>query len=549
MRTMKLVCVLAGALTLEACLPTGDLKTYATDAAKIGAVRAERVTECLKSPHSTWQPLASSSGSGSSMTTMSLVPTMDSTAAAAQSPARPPRLSPIGADLDALAEAINGRSEGASTFSTATIQRSTATLQTLPPLVFRSKLLATHATIVNTMATTEAAAPALPRRAQAAAELIAQIDPIAKRRLADGAERTNAILAHRTFQELQRVHEAARNATENQDGRVSFSFGASDLADLSRHINEAAMAEDFDAATEHQDLAADLKLLRLHIAGGAGLAAEIAQHRLTADAWRLAGRYLGAYFRNGRFIDGTVTAPKLAVLVPEISTVPGTLRDRLEAEFAKVNSYRLSPQEGGFVTRLGVKHVIAPYGVELNLGAFAPAAAGQTAPRLFSVSSVDFATIAADVTRIALEAAFDAINGLPTADGATGSAASDGYAPLPRLSDLYKSGEVKDAKGRLWYKITAAEMSEMLKLANQAETATGAIASQVVRGVNFLAINNEALAKVLETAISLPVRKGSESVSWCWFASQEVTSGSATASYMATQARLSVATWRLDITR
>jgi hypothetical protein len=456
----------------------------------------------------------------------------------------------IDANLDALVEAIKERPENNRTFNIATTQQNAAAGRPLPPLVFRSNFLsASTAATANTLGATDTPAAAIARRAQATTDLIAQMDPIAKRRLADGAARTDAIVAHRAFQELQRVHETARNAMANQDGQASFSFGASDLADLSKQINEAAMAEDFDVAAEHQDLAADLKLLSLHITGSSGLATEVEQHRLKADAWRLAGRYLGAYFRNGRFIDGTVTVPKLAVLVPEISTLPTALRDRLEAEFVKVNSYRLSPQEGGFVTRLGVKHVIAPYGVELNLAAFAPAAAGQTAPRLFSVSSVDFSTIAADVTRIALEAAFDAINGLPTADGATGSAASDGYAPLPRLSDLYKAGEVKDTKGRLWYKITGTEMSEMLKLANQGETATGAIASQVVRGVNFLAINNEALAKVLETAISLPVRKGAESVSWCWFASQEVVDGSATASYMATQARLSVATWRLEITK
>jgi len=41
------------------------------------------------------------------------------------------------------------------------------------------------------------------------------------------------------------------------------------------------------------------------------------------------------------------------------------------------------------------------------------------------------------------------------------------------------------------------------------------VTGQVIRGIGWVSLNNEALAKLIETAAGVVVRKGAEKVAWC----------------------------------
>lgn len=532
------VITLMGALALGGCLPTGELKTYATDAAKVGNDRAARVTQCMAAPEVTWLPPSATGGEKTTLMALRRLPEHGPVGPLEHlehpiAPGRLPEL-PTTVKLSEGAKQTRDLLASHQARDGATVMSLTGRFDFGRHIELRSKLLSNiqpasiSATPTNLFSELPTQTPLTLANVEEALKRVEALRPEASMQFEAADLFTRKIIEHDAYIALHGIYEKSATRPASRGTQAAFSVSASRVADLSSTINEAAMADAFSVAAEHHHILADLASMRSMLRSGPGATAEVqtsTRHRTLADGWNLAARYLGAYFRNGRFIDGRVSLPKLEDAVPEVKNLPKAVRDALEQEFAKVNALKLVPQDGGFITRFGVKHVIAPYSVELNFAALTPPPDQATAPRLLSLSTVDFSTIAADVTRVVLEALFDNWNGLPATDSATGALAEDGFSPLPKLSDLYQPNTTIRAAsvGGQWSKVTTEDMNQMLKIANQAETTTGAIASQLVRGVNFLAINNEALAKVLETAISVPVRKGSELVTWCWFASRPVT--------------------------
>jgi hypothetical protein len=54
--------------------------------------------------------------------------------------------------------------------------------------------------------------------------------------------------------------------------------------------------------------------------------------------------------------------------------------------------------------------------------------------------------------------------------------------------------------------------------ANRAEGVVGSATGQAIRGISWLSLNNEALAKMIETAVGVAARKGTEKLAWCVYA-------------------------------
>ena len=67
-------------------------------------------------------------------------------------------------------------------------------------------------------------------------------------------------------------------------------------------------------------------------------------------------------------------------------------------------------------------------------------------------------------------------------------------------------------------KVSADDFAEVNRISNQAEAAVSSIITPAIRGAGWGSLNNEALAKLIETLVSVTVRKVTEKAAWCWYA-------------------------------
>ncbi|HMB54367.1 MAG TPA: hypothetical protein VKU40_13695, partial [Thermoanaerobaculia bacterium] len=122
------------------------------------------------------------------------------------------------------------------------------------------------------------------------------------------------------------------------------------------------------------------------------------------------------------------------------------------------------------------------------------------------VSKVDFTRVGSDLVRVALEAIFDAHEGLPAVSDATGvtlDGAADGVAGLPVFAP---TGTV-----------SAADFGAVNTLSTRTEATVGAVVGRAIRGGGPIALNNDALADLLTTAVAVTVAKAGEKASWCFY--------------------------------
>ena len=63
--------------------------------------------------------------------------------------------------------------------------------------------------------------------------------------------------------------------------------------------------------------------------------------------------------------------------------------------------------------------------------------------------------------------------------------------------------------------VKATQFSKVNDYASQAESVAATATGQIIRGVSWLSLNNEALAKLIETAVGVIARKATEKVAWC----------------------------------
>jgi hypothetical protein len=231
--------------------------------------------------------------------------------------------------------------------------------------------------------------------------------------------------------------------------------------------------------------------------------AQIAQ---SIDYSKQIGAYLSAYFDNGDFISLSVDPSNLqASALAELQAKLGLSADAAKAAVGDLlkqltgqtpgtdGKYHLitSKDNGGFVTRGGDKYSFPTISVTITPGA----------SHLVSATKVDFPQIGADIIRVYIEAVGDLWGQLPGTQKSTGVKSA-------LLREYGKDASKKE-------QVSETDFMKVNSISSTAETATASVTGQVIRGIGWVSLNNEALAKLIETAVGVVARKGTEKVAWC----------------------------------
>jgi hypothetical protein len=145
--------------------------------------------------------------------------------------------------------------------------------------------------------------------------------------------------------------------------------------------------------------------------------------------------------------------------------------------------------KSGFVTRSGAKYVFP--GISVTISPLANASV--------EVAKVDLVQVGADMVRVLIEATGDAYFHVPGDAGSTGVAA--------KVIDSYQ--------GKTPQVPSPDDVAVVESWAAQAEAIAGTAVGQVIRGGGWVSLNNEAVAKLIETAVAVAARKGTEKTAWC----------------------------------
>jgi hypothetical protein len=126
-----------------------------------------------------------------------------------------------------------------------------------------------------------------------------------------------------------------------------------------------------------------------------------------------------------------------------------------------------------------------------------------SAEKVVSWGDIDLKAIGAQLLRVFLEAVFDAQLGVPGAPSATGVGLPAEYR-LPTFEpvDANQAG------------VTLAEFNSLNDWSGRAEGIAGSGIGQLIRGIGWISLNNEALASLIETAVGVTVRKLVEAALW-----------------------------------
>jgi hypothetical protein len=231
-----------------------------------------------------------------------------------------------------------------------------------------------------------------------------------------------------------------------------------------------------------------------------------AQALKTAIAYTsTAGAYLSAYFENGHFVSLTIDPSALkASAESELEnklhlpsdSAKAAVEDLLKQIDPKAvgsdGQYHIltAANDGGFFTRGGDPYAFPSIAISIT-----PVGAHPV-----SVTKVDFSAIASDLIRVYIEAVGDVWGQLPGVTKSTGVQV--------KLLRAYGLGPTKE-------QVNADQFKKVNDWSSKAETAAAAGTGQLIRGIAWLSLNNEALAKIIETAAGVAVRKATEKVTWC----------------------------------
>jgi hypothetical protein len=218
--------------------------------------------------------------------------------------------------------------------------------------------------------------------------------------------------------------------------------------------------------------------------------------------------YMKAYFRNGEFIKATIDLSQLK------ENIKKKLKDRfgliddlaLDAMAEKLLQEFLSGGSGGeykfvfgsigataFVTRAGAKYHFPAIEAKLD----------PRAERPLTVTKIEPIIIGNDLLRVLLEASFDAWYQLPCVSNATARILGQ------QINDPEKATSLESEH------LSAKDFESVESWANRTESGSSALVGRLVRGGGWIALNNEALAQLLETLVGVFVRKSTEKVAWC----------------------------------
>ena len=225
--------------------------------------------------------------------------------------------------------------------------------------------------------------------------------------------------------------------------------------------------------------------------------------------------YMSAYFRHGKFFQAKIDALTYTKnLVGKLSDSSLKLRDSdakaLADELFKDSGLKDgtvtlgSISTDGFTTRGGQSFIFP----ELQVTVSAPGAK-LTRPQF------DYTLVGTDILRVLLSAIFDAALATPSTSSATGATIMADITDVGLVTfDPTEFSEPRNGH----QKVTADNFSAIDSRASLVDAISAAGIGRVVRGAGLAALNNEALANVVETLVGVTLRKGTEKILWCWYA-------------------------------
>ena len=295
---------------------------------------------------------------------------------------------------------------------------------------------------------------------------------------------------------LTKLEQLLQQATMTGNATTNVSITPFELAAFGKSIYEATVANAWD---ELQDLAKQQ----------AQSATDTTQAATANSASRLLSlikTYLAAYFNIGQLltivVDSTDASNSAAIAsqlaeqglsANEAKALASALLPKISLAAKNVNGnfVMVIPKSGGgFVTRGGTTYNFPAPSLSIN-----PTSTGSV-----QASAVDFTQVGADIIRIVIEAIGDEIAQLPANKAST--------ACLMNTPELKCYGDPKE-------QVTSAQFAQVNFKADQVEALAGATAGQLIRGASIAALNNEAVAKIVETAVAVIARKTAERVAWC----------------------------------
>jgi hypothetical protein len=218
------------------------------------------------------------------------------------------------------------------------------------------------------------------------------------------------------------------------------------------------------------------------------------------DTSALLSLYLSAYFRGGKIFQVTLSVEDAAKrLQKEIQDampdrpLPAGVEEKIQKNLLKLckdndgkGECRLSRALGSenFVTRAGVSVQYAGIGVSV----------GEDGKGLVAVSHPPSTEVAPQLVRVVTEAMFDAIE--------------------PRVPGVANSTLCKAPKGTCVDEKDSDAIKQLDDYGNRTEALVSSSAGKLLRGVNVVALNNEAVAKSLETFAGVTARKWLEKALW-----------------------------------
>jgi hypothetical protein len=235
----------------------------------------------------------------------------------------------------------------------------------------------------------------------------------------------------------------------------------------------------------------------------------------TLEQLTITEAYLAAYFNNGEFVSLDIDVNNVEASAIKAIKEKFKVSDEVAKELSvklltaiigaapgEDNKYHILTKkiDGGFVTRGGTKYSFP--GVSINIDPLSDS--------ILEVAEIDFTQVGSDVVRVFLEALGDQLGQLPADQTSTACKAikNKQFEQYENFKCYVESEQVVDAD----------QFTKVNEHANKAESLAATATGQVLRGVSWLSLNNEALAKIIETAVGVVARKATEKVAWCVYA-------------------------------
>jgi hypothetical protein len=312
--------------------------------------------------------------------------------------------------------------------------------------------------------------------------------------------------------ELDRI--LSNTAGTNQGG--SFSVGKESFRDCLKQTRDATGLDGWSALTAHyaNTLAVEVERIKKEEKGATQKKKDtdkkipivLAREAVAAS---LVGEYMKAYFNNGNIfaVDlkvGTLEQDAMDAIRKHLGITDARAIEKLTDNLLQqilgtkpdengVYHLLVKKNDGGFVTRAGATFMFPGISVTLDPKSNTPVA----------LSKIDLVQIGSDMIRILIEGLGDGWSMIPGDPKSTGVA----VAQLPRYEPP------KDDKSK--YLVTQDQFTSINDWSNKVEGVVGSATGQAIRGISWISLNNEALAKMIETAVGVAARKGTERLAWC----------------------------------